>query len=124
MPAPLSEDLRKRIIRALNEGESYAQISKNLQVNKSTISRLLKRYRESGSYAPRPLNNGRKPRLNEEMLQKIRDKIKEQSDVTLRELIEEFSLPVSAPALCKTLKKMGLVRKKKRYMQKNRNEKT
>ena len=61
MPAPLSKDLRKRIIEAKEEGKSHAKISKEMKVSISAITRLLALYRESGSYVPRPLNNGRKP---------------------------------------------------------------
>ena len=113
MPAPLSKDMRRRIIEAKERGESHEKISREMKVNISTITRLVALYRESGSYAPRPLNNGRKPRLDEQTLQKIRKRIQEQPDITLRELIEEFSLPVSVPALCKTINgKLGLRRKK------------
>ena len=113
MPAPLSKDLRKRIIEAKEQGESHAKISKEMKVSISAITRLLALYRESRSYVPRPLNNGRKPRLDQETLQRVRERIQEQPDIALRELIEEFSLPVSAPALCKTINwKLGLRRKK------------
>ncbi|MDR2903991.1 MAG: helix-turn-helix domain-containing protein, partial [Clostridiales bacterium] len=83
MPAPLSQDLRKRIIRAQEKGDSYAQIAQALQINKSTVSRVITLYKETGSCEPRPLNNGRKPRLNEETLQKISKRIEEQPDITL-----------------------------------------
>lgn len=82
----------------------------------SAITRLLALYRETGGYEPRPLNNGRKSRLDEETLGKIRQRIEEQPDITLYELIGEFSLPVSTQALCKTInQKLGLVRKKTAY---------
>jgi transposase len=46
-------------------------------------------------------------------LEKIRRRIEEQPDIALYELKEEFSLPVSLPALCKTINgKLGLRRKK------------
>jgi len=113
MPAPLSKDLRRRIIEAKERGESHAKISKEMKVNISTITRLVALYRESGSFVPRPLNNGRKPRIDQQTLQKIRERIQEQPDIALRELIEEFALPVSEPALCKTINgKLGLRRKK------------
>ena len=116
MPAPLSNDLRKRIIEAKKRGDSHAKVSKEMSVSISTVTRLLALYREKGSYAPRALNNGRKPRLDQQTLQRIRERIEEQPDITLRELIEAFSLPVSAPALCKTINgKLGLRRKKKRH---------
>ncbi|MDR2092390.1 MAG: hypothetical protein LBP58_03595, partial [Azoarcus sp.] len=82
-------------------------------VSVSAITRLLALYRETGSYEPRPNPNGRKPALSAEQLEGIRRKIDEQPDITLRELIEAFSLPVSAQALCNTInKKLGLCRKK------------
>jgi len=113
MPAPLSSDLRKRIIAAKERGESHAKIAKEMQVSISAITRLMFLYRETGSIVPRPLNNGRKPMLDEKTLRKIEKRIKEQPDIALYELKEELALPVSLPALCKTInKKLGLQRKK------------
>ena len=113
MPAPLSNDMRKRIIAAKEHGISHAQIAREMQISVSAITRLLALYRETGRYDARPLNNGRKPRLDEETLSKIEKRIQEQPDIALHELIEEYSLPVSAPALCKTInRKLGLHRKK------------
>jgi transposase len=113
MPAPLSKDLRKRILAAKEEGASHAQIARQMRVSVSAITRLLALYRETGSYEPRPNPNGRKPALSAEQLEGIRRKIGEQPDITLRELINALSLPVSAQALCNTIhKKLGLRRKK------------
>jgi transposase len=105
--------MRKRIIAAKEQGDSHAKIAKELQVSISAVTRLMALYRASGSYQPRPLNNGRKPRIDAIMLEKIRHRIEEQPDIGLHELIDELSLPVSAPALCKTINgKLGLRRKK------------
>ena len=113
MPAPLSNDLRMRIIRAWEKGDTIERIAREKDVSVSAVVRLLALYRETGSYDPRPLNNGRKPRLNEETLQLIRERIEKQPDITLKELIEAYSLPVSEAALCKTINnKLGLTRKK------------
>jgi transposase len=77
------------------------------------VTKLWALYRETGRHEPRPNPNGRKPALSAEQLEGIRRKIDEQPDITLRELIEEFSLPVSVPALCKTInKKLKLCRKR------------
>jgi transposase len=105
MPSPLSNDLRKRILAAKEEGASHAKIARDLRVSVSAITRLLALYRETGSLEARPVHAGRKPRLGEEMLGKIAARIKERPDITLKQLIDEFSLPVSVPALCKTIKK-------------------
>jgi transposase len=113
MPAPLSRDIRKRILSAKENGSSHRKISQELQVSISAVTRLLSLNRETGSYEPRALNNGRKPRLDNETLMIIEKRIKEQPDIALYELKEELSLPVSVQALCKTInKKLGLQRKK------------
>lgn len=113
MPSPLSRDLRERIVSSRERGSSYAKTAKELQVNKSSVVRIMQLYEETGSVSPRPLNNGRKPRLDEGTLQKIRERIERQPDVALQELIDEYKLPVSVPALCKTVNgKLGLRRKK------------
>jgi transposase len=113
MPAPLSRDIRSRIIEARENGDSIPKIAREKGVGTNTVACLLRLYRETGSYEPRPLNNGRKPRLDEETLQKIAKRIEEQPDIALHELKEEFSLPVSVQALCKTINgKLGLRRKK------------
>jgi transposase len=107
MPVALSNDLRKRILAAKEEGASHTQVAWDLRVSVSAITRLLALYRETGSLEARLMYAGRKSRLGEEMLGKIAGWIKEQPDITSNELIDEFSLPVSAPALCKTIKKKG-----------------
>lgn len=113
MPAPLSNDIRRRIIEAKEKGDSIQKIAREKGVGTNTIACLLRLYRETGSYEPRPLNNGRKPRLDEATLERIRKRIEEQPDIALCELKEEFALPVSLPALCKTINgKLGLRRKK------------
>ena len=113
MPEPLSRDIRQRIIAAKEQGDSHTKIAREMRVSVSTITRLLTLYRETGDCEPRAMHLGRKPRLDEETLQKIRERIEQQPGVKLQELIDEFSLPISASALCKIInKKLGLVRKK------------
>ena len=113
MPAPLSNDLRTRILNARQRGETIEQIAREKEVSVSAIVRLLRLFRETGSHEARPLNNGRKPMLSQETLQLIKERIERQPDITLKELKQEFSLPVSEAALCKTINnKLGLVRKK------------
>ena len=113
MPAPLSNDLRKRIVEARKEGETVDQIAKEKNVCTSTINKLMALYRETGEYTPRPLNNGRKPRLTVLQLEAIKERILEQPDISLLELIEEMRLPLCESALCRIVNnKLGLRRKK------------
>jgi len=115
MGNPLSNDLRKRIIEAKLRGDTEDKIALEKEVNKSTITKLWALYRETGSYEPRPNPNGRKPALSSQQLEQITNRINEQPDITLRELIEELNLPVCISALCRTVKnKLGFRYKKKR----------
>jgi transposase/transposase-like protein len=80
MPAPLSNDMRIRIIKARERGDTIAQIAREKEVNQSTIVHLIRLYRETGSHEARLLNNGRKPRLSPETLEIIRERIERQPD--------------------------------------------
>lgn len=113
MPSPLSNDLRKRIIEARNRGDTIPKIAQEKGVSESAIERLLALYRETGSYEPRPHRRGRKPRLTPERLEQVREKILEQPDISLLELIEEMHLPLCESALCRIVNdKLELRRKK------------
>ena len=113
MPRPLSNDLRKRIIDAKLRGDTEEKIAAEKEVNKSTITKLWALYQETGSYEARPNPNGRKPALSTQQLEQIVEKINEQPDITLQELIDELSLPVCVSALCRTVNgKLGLRFKK------------
>ena len=122
MPAPLSNDIRKRIIDAKKRGDTHNKISEDLQISVSAVTRILALYRETNSYEPRPLNNGRKSCLSEEQMQQVLKKIEEQPDITLQELIDEFDLPITPGGLSKKFKKLNLTYKKKRHSRKNKTD--
>jgi transposase len=108
MPKPLSNDLRRRLIEAKLRGDTEAEIAAEKKVCISTVTKLWSLYRETGSYQARPNLNGRKPALSAEQLEQIAQKIDEQPDITLQELIDKLSLPVCVSALCRTVKnKLG-----------------
>ena len=104
MGKPLSIDLRKRIIEAKLRGDTEKKIASDKEVCKSTITKLWSLYRKTGSYEARPNPNGRKPRLSPQQLEQIIQKINEQPDITLQELIDKLALPVCVSALCRTVK--------------------
>ena len=113
MPAALSKDFRKRIVDARKNGDTVAKIAREKNVCTSTINKLMAMYRATGEYMPRPLNNGRKARLTPGQMEAIRERIFEQPDISLRELITEMQLPLCESALCRIVnKKLGLRRKK------------
>jgi transposase len=120
---PISNDKREAIIKHKQAGESESNITKWLLISPRTVQRVWKKYKETGSYEPNPLNNGRKPQISQETMDKIVMKIQEMPDMTLRELIDEFNLGISQAALCKRLIKLGLSFKKRHFIQTDKSEK-
>jgi len=120
---PISNDKREAIIKHKQAGESEENISKWLFIHPITVQRVWKKYIETGSYEPIPLNNGRKPKVSKVTMDKVVMKIQEQPDMTLQELIDEFNLGISQAALCKRLIKLGLSFKKRHSIQTDKNEK-
>jgi transposase len=117
LPKPISNDKREAIVKHKQAGESEANISKWLIIHPSTVHRVWKKYKETGSYEPNPLNNGRKPLVSDDTMNRVILKIQEIPDMTLRELIEEFDLGISEAALCKRLIKRRMSLKKRHSIQ-------
>jgi len=103
MPAPLSVDLRKRIMYAYNSGIPVKQVAEQFYVGVDSIYKLIKHVNKTGSVHPKPLNNGRKPKVTEKQLEKIRQTIQAQPKITLARLIKELELPVGTSALSKII---------------------
>ena len=111
---PYSEDLRVRIIDAIERGEeSWRQIARRFVVSLSCVSRLVRRYRETGAVAPRPHGGGQKPALGPDRLEQLRDLVRTQPDATLEELRQALAASCSTMAIVRALKTLGLPRKKK-----------
>jgi len=113
MAVPYSNDLRERVINALEKGSSVKEIVSTFGVTKSTIYSWRKMYIETGSYDALPLNSGRKPALSVEQTEEIKERILSQPDITLEELKEELKLPVCISALCRTINNKLNLRYKK-----------
>lgn len=110
MPAPLSIDLRQRIIAAYEAKEgSQRQLAKRFKVSLSFIRDLRRHYRETGSVQPKPHAGGAVAKLGKEQLPIVEELIKAQPDALLKELAERFaqqtgvevSLSTMQQAVCK-----------------------
>jgi transposase len=123
MPAPLSRDLRERIIKKHQKGMPPLQIQRELEIKSlSTVCGIIKLYDETGSVEPRPLNNGRPPKMTLQHKEDLRNAVLERPDITLEELKEELKLPVSISRICRILNnELKLPYKKKLCFRKNKN---
>jgi transposase len=111
---PLSQDLRQRILDTVARGEgSLHRIAQRFLVNVSTIVRLLKRHRQTGTAEPKPHAGGRRRALGPDDLERLRELLREQPDATLDELRERLGVPCSVMAIVRALRRVGITRKKK-----------
>lgn len=123
MANPISNEKRADLIKHIEAGASKKQVSEWLFIHERTVSRVWNKFKETGSYEPEAKNSGRKPLISEIQMEHVLERIKEQPDITLQELIDEFNLPFSQSALSKRLRKLGLTFKKRHFMQMDRNDK-
>jgi len=119
MPKPLSKDIRELIIYHDKNGAKNTEIVKWLRVSKTSVERTLRIYREEKTTESKYSNSGRRPAFCDAKLKKIIEKIREQPDITLEELIEQFHINISISALSRKLTKLDLSFKKRRYSVKN-----
>jgi transposase-like protein len=63
MPAPISLELRLRIVRAVEQGSSIREAARRIAVSPSTAIKLMQRVRSTGSAAPECDGGHRRPLL-------------------------------------------------------------
>jgi transposase len=92
MPAPLSIDLRQRIIAAYEAKEgSQRQLAERFKVSLSFIRDLMRRYRELGTVHPKPHGGGAVAKIGNERLPIVEAFVTAQPDALLKELCERFA---------------------------------
>jgi len=111
---PLSNDLRKRILDAVDNKEgSRRKLAVRFKVNTSTITKLLRLRRETGSFEPRPHGGGVEPTLDPAALERLRKLVETTPDATLESLRQQMGISGSRMIICRALRKLGLPLKKK-----------
>lgn len=111
MPAPLSLDMRQRILEAVQAGDSRRTVARHFRVSPNTVQNLMNLYRETGSLEPKK-PPGRPSQRTEPMTQEIRELLDEQPDLLRREIKEQLSLPQTEQTISQWLIQMGFTRKK------------
>jgi transposase len=111
---PLSNDLRERILNAVDNREgSRRKLAARFCVNVSTITRLLQLRRQTGSFEPRPHGGGTAPTLDQDGLDRLRDRVKENPDATLEAHKQSLGLTGSIMIVWRGLQKLDITLKKK-----------
>ncbi len=115
MTAPLSNDLRERVVRAVDGGESCRSVAARFGVAVSSVVKWSQRYRATGSVAPAKMGGHRKPIL-EAHRTFIIERISQTPHLTLHGLKDELAargVVVSHNAVWLFLRREGLSFKKK-----------
>ncbi len=106
------EDLRLRVHEACQAGESTAEVAERFSVSPAFVRRLKQRFRQSGSLAPLPGGRGRARKLAAHE-GALRQAVGEYPDATPAEHKDRLKLPASRVTVWRTLRRLGLTRKKK-----------
>jgi transposase len=121
MAKPLSTDLRDRLIDAVTAGASGHAAAARFRVVPSTVSKLMKRFREAGTSEPRPQGGDRRSGAIEVHANEIVALIEARVDITLAEIaahIETHHGRRFAPSVIwRCLDRRGLTFKKNRTRQ-------
>ena len=114
MTAPISNDLRARVVAAVSSGESIRAVAARFEVAASSVVKWSQRHRATGSVAPGKMGGHRK-RVLEPHRDFIVGRINQTSHLTLHGLKEELAargVKVSHNAVWLFLRREGLSFKK------------
>ena len=110
-----SEDLREKIVEALERGMGKSQAARNFSVSLSSVKRYAKLAQEGRSLAPKK-RPGSKPKLDERSRKLLQADLEEHPFLTLRQRCEYLravaSVEVSRSTVCRAIKRMDSTRKK------------
>jgi len=117
MPAPLSLDLRKRVVEGVKNGEKHESLALRFGVGTASIGRWWRRWTTTGELAATP-TGGRKSSLDEAARAHLRGFVEVEPDATLARLIDllaaEIGFRSNDSTMSRVLAEMGLTRKKSR----------
>lgn len=114
-----SVDLHQKVLEAVLAGRgTQLEIARTFGVSRQFITELVRRHRSGEPIGPKRGHVG-SPKIGPEHQAVVRELLAEKNDRTLRELcdllVERGGPRVSLAAMCYTLQRLGLPRKKRRF---------
>lgn len=100
----LSDDTKRNIIQLIESGHRASHVAKSLQISKSTISRLLKRWRIRGDIENLP-RTGRKKTVTKRAENALSRVVKSNRRLSLKDITSEFNGRVPAPVSRRTVQR-------------------
>ena len=109
----LSMELRTRILRARDQGQSIRKVAERFMVGTRTVERLLARRQATGDVVP-GTSPGRPRKLSPEQTRALEAAVAARPDATLAELRKACGVDGSLTLIHNALARLGLSRKKSR----------
>ena len=114
-----AQDLRERVLRAVDQGYQRADIIKLFGVSRATIKRYLKQRRETGEMSVKPIP-GRPPKKFASLQTGLVAQLETYADATLEthcQLWEhQQGVQVSTSTMSRAIRRVGWTRKKRRWV--------
>jgi transposase len=111
-----SQDLRQRVLRAIDAGESQAEVAETFAISVATIKRYLKQRRESGHVMPKAIP-GRPATKGAVLRAHLRAQLEAHPDATREEHCRlfqaEHGIQVSPASISRARAALGWTRKKR-----------
>ena len=111
MPAPYSEDLRQKVIAAVDRGERKTDVSRMFNISRNTLNLWLARQAETGSCRSKERVTKPKTKIND--WEKFREFIKQYGEKTQIETAKLWGEGVTQQNISDAMKKIGVSRKKR-----------
>ena len=109
----LSNEAREMMIKAYEKTGNAKEVAECYGIDVSTVYRLERQKKRTGSVNLRTNQRGRKALLSQEDLSNIDKTIQEQPDITIDEIIKKLNLNASNETVRTAVIKMGYTYKKK-----------
>jgi transposase len=110
-----STDLRERVVAACDAGDATReQIAARFSVSVAWIRKLMRQRRETESIEPRPRGGGHPPAFDAEAERRLREAVRADEDATLEQLARAAGVSCGLSTVYRTLKRLGVSRKKGR----------
>jgi transposase len=122
MGRPYSQDLRTRIVAAVEAGTSRNKVAKQFAVSVSCVVKLMQRFQRTGTVTPAP--RGKKPYALAEHEVTVRELVAARPDLTIDELhqaLGEHGIQVGRSSVNRFLHKCNLTFKKSHSTRPNSN---
>ncbi|HLH60881.1 MAG TPA: helix-turn-helix domain-containing protein [Ktedonobacteraceae bacterium] len=118
-----SQDLRERVLRAVDEGKPRAQIMELFHISRATIKRYLKQRRETGNVQPQVIP-GRTPKKTAALQANVEALLQERCDARLEDYCQMWEsrsgIKVSPSTMSRAIRAAGYTRKKRHWQLANR----